>query len=88
LREEVGHWSLTTLWEKLVKISAKVVSHGWYVTFQLSEVAVSRDLFQKCSTSLVGCDRPLYRHNGGPSKCIRASDRTGVCRDSPSASSR
>ncbi len=47
LPEEVEHWSLTTLREKLVKIGAKVVSHGRYVTFQLAEVAVSRNLFQK-----------------------------------------
>ena len=40
LPQEVGHWSLTTLREKLVKIGAKVVSHGRYVTFQLAEVAV------------------------------------------------
>ncbi len=43
----VEHWSLTTLREKLVKIGAKVVSHGRYVTFQLAEVAVPRALFQK-----------------------------------------
>jgi len=30
----VEHWSLTTLREKLVKIGAKVVCHGRYVTFQ------------------------------------------------------
>ncbi len=47
LPEEVEHWSLTTLREKLVKIGAKVVRHGRYVTFQLAEVAVSRKLFQK-----------------------------------------
>ncbi len=45
--KEVEHWSLTTLREKLVKIGAKVVRHGCYVTFQLAEVAVSRDLFRK-----------------------------------------
>lgn len=45
LPKEVAHWSLTTLREKLVKIGGKVVSHGQYVTFQLAEVAVSRDLF-------------------------------------------
>ena len=39
------HWSLTTLREKLVKIGAKVVRHGRYVTFQLAEVAISRALF-------------------------------------------
>ena len=37
----------TTLREKLVKIGAKVVRHGRYVTFQLAEVAVSKILFQK-----------------------------------------
>jgi hypothetical protein len=31
--------------EKLVKIGAKVVSHGRYVTFQLAEVAVTRQMF-------------------------------------------
>ncbi len=40
-------WSLTTLRDKLVKIGAKAVRHGRYVTFQLAEVAVSRDLFRK-----------------------------------------
>lgn len=43
--EAVEHWSLTTLREKLVKIGAKVVRHGCYVTFQLAEVAVSGRMF-------------------------------------------
>jgi hypothetical protein len=43
--EEVEHWSLTTLREKLVKIGARVVRHGRYVVFQLAEVAVPRALF-------------------------------------------
>lgn len=47
LPKEVEHWSLTTLREKLVRIGAKVVSHGRHVTFQLTEVAVPRGLFQK-----------------------------------------
>ena len=38
-------WSLTSLREKLVKIGAKVISHGRYVTFQMAEVAVSRQMF-------------------------------------------
>jgi hypothetical protein len=41
----VKHWSLTTLREKLVKIGAKVTRHSRYVTFQLAEVAVTRNLF-------------------------------------------
>ncbi len=47
LPKEVEHWSLTALREKLVKIGAKVVRHGRYVTFQLAEVAVPRELFRK-----------------------------------------
>ena len=57
LPKEVEHWSLTTLREKLVKIGAKVVCHGRYVTFQLAEVAVSRDLFRKIR-SLIDDLRP------------------------------
>jgi Transposase DDE domain group 1 len=38
-------WSLTSLREKLIKIGAKVVCHGRYVTFQMAEVAVSRQMF-------------------------------------------
>ncbi len=38
---------MTTLREKLVKIGAKVVAHGRYVTFRLAEMAVPRDLFRK-----------------------------------------
>ena len=38
-------WSLSSLREKLIKIGAKVVSHGRYVTFQLAEIAVSRQMF-------------------------------------------
>jgi hypothetical protein len=47
LPKEVEHWSLTTLREKLVKIDAMVVRHGRYVTFQLAEVAVPRNLFRE-----------------------------------------
>jgi hypothetical protein len=47
LPKEVEHWSLTTLREKLIKIGAKVVRHGRYVTFQLAEVAVPKELFRK-----------------------------------------
>jgi hypothetical protein len=33
--------------EKLIKIGAKVVSHGRYTTFQMAEVAVPRQMFQE-----------------------------------------
>jgi hypothetical protein len=45
LPKDVEHWSLTTLREKLIKIGAKVVRHGRYITFQLAEVATPRTLF-------------------------------------------
>ncbi len=45
LPNEVEHWSLTTLREKLIKIGAKVVRHRRYITFQLAEVAIPRALF-------------------------------------------
>ncbi len=31
--------------EKLIKIGAKIIRHGRYVTFQLAEVAIPRALF-------------------------------------------
>jgi hypothetical protein len=43
--EPIKDWSLTSLKEKLIKIGAKIVSHGRYVAFQMAEVAISRHLF-------------------------------------------
>ena len=45
LPDAVEQWSLTSLREKLIKIGAKIVRHGGYVTFQMAEVAIPRDLF-------------------------------------------
>ena len=45
LPDAVEQWSLTSLREKLIKIGAKIVRHGRYVTFQMAEVAIPRDLF-------------------------------------------
>ncbi len=45
LPRKISHWSLTTLREKAIKIGAKVVRSSRYVTFQLAEVAIKRDLF-------------------------------------------
>jgi Transposase DDE domain group 1 len=45
LPNEVAHWSLSTLREKLVKIGARIVRHGRYLVFQLAEVAVPRTMF-------------------------------------------
>ncbi len=36
---------MTTLRDRLIKIGGKIVCHGRYVTFQMAEVAIARDLF-------------------------------------------
>ncbi len=43
--EGTKHWSTITLREKLIKISAKIIRHDRYVTFQLAQVAIPRALF-------------------------------------------
>ena len=45
LPDAVEQWSLTSLREKLIKIGAKIVRHRRYVTFQMAEVVIPRDLF-------------------------------------------
>ena len=45
--EPMSNWSLTTLKEKLIKIGAKVVSHGRYIVFQMAEVAIPRQMIQE-----------------------------------------
>jgi hypothetical protein len=50
-------WSLTSLKEKLIKIGAKLVSHGRYVAFQMAEVAIPRSLFAEI-LQLIGELRP------------------------------
>src|SRR5262249_12952356 len=43
--EPIKDWSLTSLKDKLIKIGAKVVSHGRYVVFQMAEVAIALHMF-------------------------------------------
>lgn len=43
--EPIRGWSLTSLREKFIKVGAKVISHGRYVTFQIVETAIPRKLF-------------------------------------------
>jgi len=42
---KIKRWSLRSLLVKLIKIGAKVVEHGRYITFQMAEVSVSREIF-------------------------------------------
>ena len=57
--EPIKEWSLTSLREKLVKIGAKLVSHGRYVAFQMAEVAVTRRLFAEILRLIADCGRRL-----------------------------
>ena len=52
--EPIKDWSLTSLKEKLIKIGAKVVSHGRYVVFQMAEVAIARQMFQEILRLIAG----------------------------------
>ena len=63
LPRSVRHWSLTTLREKLIRIGAKVVRHAKYVTFQMAEVAVPRELFAAILERIqrLGVPPPLVR---------------------------
>lgn len=45
--EPIKDWSLSSLKEKLIKIGAKVISHGRSIAFQLAEVAIPRQMFQE-----------------------------------------
>ena len=51
-------WSLTSLREKLIKIGAKVISHGRYVTFQMAEVAVPKQMFREILALIVRLRAP------------------------------
>ena len=56
--EPIRHWSLTSLKDKLIKIGARLVSHGRYVTFQMAEVAVPRALFADILRLIAGLRPP------------------------------
>ncbi len=45
LLASICHGSLTTLWEKQIKIGVKVVRHARYVTFQMVKIAIPHHLF-------------------------------------------
>ena len=61
---EIGHWSLTTLRDKLVKIGAKATRRSKYVIFQLVEVAVTRKLFAAILDRMVRLALPPTDING------------------------
>jgi hypothetical protein len=46
LAEAAAPWSLTSLRKKPIKIGGKMFSHGSNVSFQMGNVAVSRQMFE------------------------------------------
>ncbi len=59
--EPIKDWSLTSLKEKLIKIGAKIVSHGRYVTFQMAEVAIPRQMLQEILRLIAELRRSHHR---------------------------
>ena len=59
-------WSPTSLKEKLIKIGAKVVSHGRFVAFQMAEVAIPPANvpgdFAGCEATYQGDQPANWRH--------------------------
>ena len=54
-----------------LKIGAKVVRLGRYITFQLAEVAIPRSLFANILRLIDGLRPALYRHDSGRSSSIQ-----------------
>jgi len=60
-RWPIKDWSLTSLKEKLIKIGAKVVSHGRYVALQMAEVAIHGKCSSRYCGSLRNCGRSRHQ---------------------------
>src|SRR6202171_6560066 len=56
--EALNDWSLTNLEEKLIKIGAKVVSHGRYVAFQMAEVGAPRRREEEIGKCRITSEQP------------------------------
>lgn len=70
LPEAVAQWSLTSLRENLVKIGAKVVHHARYAVFQMAEVAVPKDLFEKILRLIEDCNHDRPQRRAGTVGCV------------------
>jgi hypothetical protein len=85
--EPLKEWSLTSLKEKLIKIGAKIVSHGHYVAFQMAEVAIPKNLFADHSADDRGtaaaarcidseCVRCHASHQKPEEKCVLTTENS------------
>ena len=63
--EPIKDWSLTTLKEKLIKIGAKVVSHGRYVAFQMAEVGAPRRREEEIGKCRITSEQPCCTRDEG-----------------------
>ena len=63
LPDVMEHSSLTTLREKLVKISAKIVHHGRYIVLQMAKVAIPRACSPTSSARSISSERRPSRHD-------------------------
>ena len=66
LPRRIKHGSLRTLLAKLIKIGAKVVHHSRIVTFQMAEVAVSKEVWAEILSRI----NRLRWSDGLASKCF------------------
>ena len=72
-------WSLTSLREKLIKIGAKVVTHGRYLTFQLAEVAVLRQMFADILSLIARLRSPPALATSGFERLLHAASVVAHC---------
>jgi hypothetical protein len=77
LPKPVRHWSMTTLREKLIKIGAKVTRHAKYVTVQLAEVAVTRNLEKNSLRARRGGAARCYNRGQTESGSVPSSTQMG-----------
>jgi len=53
LPRKIKHWSLRSLLVKLIKIGAKVLKHSRYITFQMAEVAIRKEIFAEILSRII-----------------------------------
>ena len=72
------HLVIVFLREKLIKIGAKVISHGRYVTFQIAEVVVSRQMFADFLSQIARLRAPPAPPEGQTASNAARDDSGGV----------
>ena len=73
LPKEVEHWSMTTLRDKLVKIGPRLSDMAATLRSNWRRLRCRGSCSEKSSASSMGCDRPLCRHDGVPSRSIQVA---------------